>query len=360
MKLTRFLAISSLLVLASLSAAQSLNIGDKAPKLNVTDWVKGTKQTFGNGKLTVVEFWATWCGPCKVSIPHLTEMAHKYKGKVNFVGVSISESKPEDYKTKVPAFVKEYGDKMDYNVATEGPNKFMSTNWMKAAGEGGIPTAFLVDKDGKIAWIGHPMDGLDKAIDAVLSGKANLTAMRAERSKAKMGEMEQQKSMQKLQAKMEPVMKALQAKKFQDAADEVDKIIASDAAMKPMVSQYKLIAMVQGNLKGLDFYLDDLGNEDFAKDPMMLNQIVWTVVEMDLKLSPEAYSAAAKLGEKMMNMDPKNAMNMDTYALALWRSGDKAKALETQKMAVSLAGAVKNIPAETVQEMKDRLKQFGG
>ncbi len=46
--------------------------------------------------------------------------------------------------------------------------------------------------------------------------------------------------------------------------------------------------------------------------------------------------------------------------LALWRSGDKVKALETQKMAVSLAGADKNIPAETVQEMKDRLKQFGG
>jgi thiol-disulfide isomerase/thioredoxin len=360
MKLTRFLAISSLVVLTSLSLAQSLNIGDKAPKLNVTTWVKGKPQTLGNGKLTVVEFWATWCGPCKVSIPHITEMAHKYKGKVNFVGVSISESKPEDYTTKVPAFVKEYGDKMDYNVATEGPNKFMSTNWMQAAGEGGIPTAFLVDQKGNIAWIGHPMDGLDKAIDSVLSGKADLVAMRAERTKAKMGEIEQQKAMQKLQAKMGSVMKALQAKKFQEASDEADKIIAEDPASKPMVSQYKLIAMVQGNLKGLGAYLDELSNEDFAKDPMMLNQVIWTVVEMDLKLSPEAYVAAAKLGEKMMKMDQKNAMNMDTYALALWRSGDKAKALETQKMAVTLASTDKNIPAETVQEMKDRLKQFGG
>ena len=149
MKLARFLAISSLLVVASLSAAQVLNVGDKAPDLKVTDWVKGTPQTLGNGNVTVVEFWATWCGPCRMSIPHLTELAHKYQGKVNFVGVSISESKPEDYTTKVPSFVKEFGDKMDYNVATEGPGTFMSKNWMTAAGEMGIPTAFLVDKDGK-------------------------------------------------------------------------------------------------------------------------------------------------------------------------------------------------------------------
>ncbi len=360
MKLSRLLVISSLLTIASAAIAQTLNIGDKAPKLNVTTWVKGKPQTLGNGKLTVVEFWATWCGPCKVSIPHITEMAHKYKGKVNFVGVSISESKLEDYKTKVPAFVKEYGDKMDYNVATEGPNKFMSKNWMDAAGENGIPTAFLIDQKGNIAWIGHPMGGLDKAIDSVLSGKADLKAMRDARSKEKTGELEQQKAMQKLQAKMGPAMKALQAKKYQLAVDEIDKIVAEDASMKPMVSQYKLLAMVQGNLKGLDSYITEMGNEDVAKDPMMLNQIIWTVVEMDLKLSPEVYASAVKLSEKMMSMDPKNAMNMDTYALSLWRAGDKARALDTQKMAVTLAGADKNIPAETVQEMKDRLKQFGG
>ena len=346
--------------MASFSMAQGLNIGDKAPDLNVTDWVKGSKQTLGNGNITVVEFWATWCGPCKMSIPHLTELAHKYKGKVNFVGVSVWESKPEDYTTKVPAFVKEFGEKMDYNVATEGPGTFMAKNWMTAAGENGIPAAFLVNQEGTIVWIGHPMDGLDTAIDNLLAGKGDITSARDTRAKVKAKEMEQMKMQQELQAKIGPVMKALQAKKYQDASDAADKIIASNPETMPIVSQYKLMSMVQGNLSGLGAFITKLGSQDFAKEPQMMNQIIWMVVEKDLKLKSDAYQAAVKLGEKMMAADPKNPMTMDTYSLALWRAGEKAKALKSQKMAVSLAGADKSIPAETLKDLKDRLKEFGG
>ena len=346
--------------MASLSMAQALTIGDKAPDLKVTDWVKGKPQTLGNGNVTVVEFWATWCGPCKQSIPHLTDLAHKYAGKVNFVGVSVWESDPKDYTTKVPAFVKDFGVKMDYNVATEGPDTFMAKNWMTAAGENGIPAAFLIDGDGKIAWIGHPMMGLDTAIDNVLAGKEDLATAREARKKEKAKEMEAMKAQEKLQTKISPVMKALQGKQFQTASDDCDKIIKEDATLKPIVSQYKLIAMVQGNLSGLDTFLNSLGKEPFTNDAMTLNSIVWSVVEKDLKLSPSAYKAAVALGKKMMTLDPKNPMNMDTYALALWRSGDKAKALATQKNAVEIASNDKEVPSETVTEMKGRLKEYGG
>lgn len=359
MRLTRILAISSLLVAASLSMAQGLNIGDKAPDLNVTKWVKGKPQKLGNGNITVVEFWATWCGPCKMSIPHLTELAHKYKGKVNFVGVSIWENKPEDYSTKVPAFVKDFGDKMDYNVATEGPNTFMANNWMKAAGENGIPSAFLINKDGKIAWIGHPMSGLDEAIGDLLAGKSDISKARSERAKAKAEEMDQEKEQAKMMEKVKPTITALRAKKYQDAANEADKLM-SDEALKPLACQYKLIAMTQGKLAGLDTFITSLGNEEFAKDPNTLNSIIWTVVENDLGLSTEAYKATVGLGEKMMAMSPKDAMNMDTFALALWRAGDKAKALETQRKAIELAPSDKRIDEETMKEMKERLKTYGG
>ncbi len=357
MKVSRFLAISSLTVLAALSTAQGLNIGDKAPKLTVTNWVKGKPLSLGNGHVTVVEFWATWCGPCKMSIPHLTELAHKYKGKVDFVGVSISEFKPEDYTTKVPAFVKEFGDKMDYNVATEGPNKFMSTNWMKAASEGGIPTAFLIDGSGKVAWIGHPMDEeFSGVIDAVLAGKADLAALRDKRSKAKAEEMAQQKAMEKLN----PIVDAIRAKKYDVAVEQCDKLAKSNPDLKSTVCQYKLMAMAQGKLPGLSEYLSSLASEPFAKDPMQLNQIIWTVIESDLGLSQETYATCVNLGEKMMALDPKSAMNMDTFALALWRAGDKAKALATQKIAVDLAVNDKTIPADTIKDLKDHLKLFGG
>ena len=139
--------ITSLLVIASVQsfASQELTVGDKAPALKVANWVKGKPVNLGKGSYTVVEFWATWCGPCKQSIPHLSDMANAYKGKVNFVGVSVWESKPIDYTTKVPAFVKEMGSKMNYNVATDTSDQHMAKQWLQAAGENGIPSAFLID-----------------------------------------------------------------------------------------------------------------------------------------------------------------------------------------------------------------------
>ena len=100
-------------------------------------------------------------------------MAHKYKGKVNFTGVSVWEvkdAKDNSYIDKVAEFVNDMGDKMDYNVAADGFERTMAKTWMEAAGQNGIPAAFVIDKSGKIVWIGHPMGGLDKVLDEVIAG----------------------------------------------------------------------------------------------------------------------------------------------------------------------------------------------
>src|SRR5690242_16512330 len=74
-------------------ADEVLNLGDAAPTLTVSTWIKGDKfDKFEPGKTYVIEFWATWCGPCRVSIPHLTELAHKYKDQgVRVLGVDVWE-----------------------------------------------------------------------------------------------------------------------------------------------------------------------------------------------------------------------------------------------------------------------------
>ncbi|MCX6345732.1 MAG: TlpA disulfide reductase family protein, partial [Armatimonadetes bacterium] len=70
-----------------------LEVGSVPPPLKVFKWVKGKPVTkFEKGKIYVVEFWATWCPPCRTSIPHVTELAKKYAGKITFIGVSIWDS----------------------------------------------------------------------------------------------------------------------------------------------------------------------------------------------------------------------------------------------------------------------------
>jgi thiol-disulfide isomerase/thioredoxin len=148
---------------------ESLRPGSLAPEISFKKWLKGTQfNSLESDKTYVVEFWATWCGPCRESIPHLTEMAKKYKD-ITFLGVGIWE---KDENGVLENFVKEMGSKMDYNVAYSGEKDGMAETWMNAAGQNGIPTAFVV-KNGTIQWIGHPMT-MDQALKDISEGKFSL------------------------------------------------------------------------------------------------------------------------------------------------------------------------------------------
>lgn len=158
------LAVLALVPFHSLSATQ---LGDQAPALDIANWIKGDAVELGAGKgseIYVVEFWATWCGPCRTSIPHLTEMQQKFKDKgVTIIGISAESA------ATIEPFVKKMGKKMDYSVAADR-NRKTNAAYMQAFGVNGIPHAFVIGKQGDIVWHGHPMSGLDKVLDQVVAG----------------------------------------------------------------------------------------------------------------------------------------------------------------------------------------------
>ncbi|MEI8022274.1 MAG: TlpA disulfide reductase family protein, partial [Schlesneria sp.] len=103
------------LALTQAVSAQELTIGSKAPKLEVKDFIKGDEvKSFEKGKIYVVELWATWCGPCLKTIPHLTDLQKKHKD-VTIIGVAIMQ---ED-QSVVPDFVEKMGKEMNYRVAID-------------------------------------------------------------------------------------------------------------------------------------------------------------------------------------------------------------------------------------------------
>ena len=69
------------------SGLWALAPGDAAPALDGVVYVKGVAPDFA-AQWTLVEFWATWCGPCKRTIPHLTELRQQHDGKLVVVGLS--------------------------------------------------------------------------------------------------------------------------------------------------------------------------------------------------------------------------------------------------------------------------------
>lgn len=149
--------------------AVTLKAGDAAPALVVEKWVKGAPvEKFESGKLYVVEFWAPWCGPCIVSMPHLSKLQAQYKDKgLTIIGLSNTDSRGNTLE-KVEKMVADKGDGMAYSVAW-GKERLNSDAFMKASGNGGIPCSFLVDGKGRLAYIGHPLF-LDEPLARVLDG----------------------------------------------------------------------------------------------------------------------------------------------------------------------------------------------
>jgi thiol-disulfide isomerase/thioredoxin len=98
-----------------------------------------------SGKPLLVEFWATWCPPCRDSIPHLNEIHEEFKAK-GLVVIGITDEKEQT----VRSFQKDLP--MNYSVGIDATGALGTK-----LGVQGIPHAFLVDKSGKIVWAGHPM-----------------------------------------------------------------------------------------------------------------------------------------------------------------------------------------------------------
>ncbi len=92
------------------------------------------------GKVVIIDFWATWCPPCRKGIPDLIDIKKKYgKQGVEIIGISVDT----DTKSEVIPFIKEKG--INYPVVYGNQNVYMQYGGIRA-----IPTTFVVDKEGKI------------------------------------------------------------------------------------------------------------------------------------------------------------------------------------------------------------------
>lgn len=340
-------------VSSSSGIAQSLQLGDPAPKLQVKEFVKGEPvDGFEKGKTYVVEFWATWCGPCRTSIPHLSELQKKYP-EVTFIGVSVWE---EDQGLVKP-FVKEMGDKMAYRVAIDlvpeggdGNDGKMAGDWMKAAGEGGIPSAFIVNGEGKVAWIGHPMS-MDRPLEQVVKGTYDLEGAIKERKEA--GKIEA--AMAKLQQSLGNALREGDTRK---AIRTLDDAFHENPGLERALGLFKFTLLMKSGEADDTLKYGEKLFEAGKDDSNGLNNLAWTIVDPDndRKAPPALVKLALKAATLADELDEgKNPAVADTLAKALFDSGEPVKAYEAQKRAMKLA---EGTPLADDKDMKARLEQY--
>jgi thiol-disulfide isomerase/thioredoxin len=326
------------------AVAGELGLGDPAPKLAVKEFLKGDPiAKLEKGKTYVVEFWATWCPPCRTSIPHLTELQKRYRD-VTFLGVSILENDAKDVKP----FVENMGEKMGYRVARDDvpeggkPDEgAMAKSWMQAAGQEGIPTAFIVNGDGKIAWIGHPME-MDKPLGDIVAGKWDIERQR------------------KLIALGKKLTQASKSGNFKQVLKLIDEAIALDPEMEARLGlgKYQILVVKGGDPEKAHQYGKQLMDKRLKDDPKGLITLAWITVgtqgaeKPDAKLLQLALAAAQRADELSQG---KEAGIADILAKAYFDNGKPAKAVECQERAIKLA---KGTPLENDKELEKRLEDY--
>ena len=119
------------------------------------------------GKVVLVNFWATWCPPCRAETPDLVAVANKYRDQgLTVVGISLDQGTPEDLKQKLGAFAKDFN--VSYPIATPGSSDV-------AEGISSIPVTLLLDRQGRVAnrFVGAvDQKTLSTAIEALLAEQA--------------------------------------------------------------------------------------------------------------------------------------------------------------------------------------------
>ena len=333
------------------STEPTLTIGDEAPPLKIASWALGDAvDGFQKDHIYVVEFWATWCGPCLASMPHVSKLQEEYRDRATFIGVSSEDEetvtsfldKVQDDETE-----KKWRDILTYRLAMDDGEE-TTKSYTAAAKENGIPCAFVVGRDSRIEWIGHPME-----LDDVL---AKVDAKSWDRDAFKVA-YQQQKASERLVEQAALAMRgAMQDGNWDSALAALDEALAA-APEQLILEMWKMTALLKAQrhdevlaqIKGM--------REKHADNAQLLNALAWEMVtkfekeHRDLDMALEIAERSNSLTD---GMDPSV---LDTLARVMFERGEVAKAIELQRKAIELAPGMRQLTAALEQYEKALAEQ---
>ena len=226
------------------------------------------------------------------------------------------------------------GDQMTYRVALDDKNSetkgAMAVTWMDAANQNGIPTAFIVNQQGRIAWIGHPMALDEKTLEDILAGRFDITKFAAE--------YERQQQVQAREMELSKKLRTALKNKDWDAAEAaVAEMKKSEHAMGDYLETVRFSILLGRTNYSEAYKLGESLSDAHPKNAMIQNSLAWTIAtqpgleKRDLAL---AEKMAARANEATQGKEP---AVLDTLARVQFMNGKTNEAIATEQKALDIA-----------------------
>ncbi len=357
--------------LSSCSKAEMLTIGSVAPAISVEHWVHNGEgrfpkvETFEPGKVYIVEFWATWCGPCIASMPHMVEIQSKY-ADMGVQLISVSDEQLEIVEKfldkKIPNAKEDepttYGELTKSYCLTADPDRSVHKDYMTAAERHGIPCCFIVGKDAKIEWIGHPMR-LDEPLDQVVNGTWDResfgTQFRIDHAREEL--MYQTRIQIAAATRDKDYAKIIEIADASLSKADTDDLKFDFMAMKlPAMAKASVSPLeIEKVLSGMLGLTDGLSPISKSTKILSASRLTYDLYVNDQVINKELGEKAKSLVSLQANSLPAitKATALDTLAHLQFVTGDLAGAIASQKQAVELSTGKRK---EVLQEFLDELK----
>jgi thiol-disulfide isomerase/thioredoxin len=295
----------------------TLSIGDPAPPIHIRTWVKGTPvKELAKGTVYVIDVWSTWCIPCVASMPHTTKLQKRFQDKgLVVIGVTCTDSygNTEDAIRKL---VERKGPAIGFAVGIDDPGESSKPYqgvfrgrtveaYLRGTAEPSLPAAFVIDRQGRLAFIGHPLE-IDEAVEKCLEGTWDRQAARKQREARLQGE--------ELLSQLETALKT------------------------------KDTARVTGLCRQLVDQVPHRNARIFGSVAHLMTEGATPLVQQDPEL---ALKAALRAVDLTKGADPDST---GVLARVYFGRGEKEKAIETMTKAVSLAeGSLKTSLAKELE-----------
>ncbi len=319
---------SRILDIDSADESNRLSIGDPAPPVTIADWVKGSQfDSFQQNKVYVVEFWATWCAPCIESMPHMSDLQAKYGERVQFVGITDESRQQIEAFLESPDATGTRGDRIQYTLAIDKDQK-TSEDYLLGAGRSGIPCAFIVGKDARIEWVGHP-GVIDQPLSDVITDSWDRAAFKKE--------YELEQLVQRMTEEIQPQIQEAYANQEFDKALELIARIEAHAPSDLRLMNMKMTVLRAAGRDADLLALFSNAVESNWEQAERLDVITWAVAAASGEKSDAMLQLALRAAERAEQLsEGKNVSILDTLARVHFELGEVDKAIEKSKQAIAI------------------------